>query len=135
MNPPLLLVDDDRDDVELALLGLRRHGLEREVLTARDGVEALELLLEAYSRSRSLPAAVITDLKMPRMDGFELLRRLKADPRLRDIPALVLSSSAHEVDISEATRLGARCYLRKPADLREYAEIHRRIAEVLDAGS
>jgi len=116
----ILLVDDDRDDIELTMLGFRDEGFKCEVAVAHDGKEALDFLLAAYSAHRPLPAAVLLDLKMPRMDGFELITRVMGDPRLRHIPVAVLTSSGHETDIKEAERLGASRYLRKPTDLKDY---------------
>jgi two-component system response regulator len=131
MSQTLLLVEDDRDDVDLASLGFRLQRFDAEVAVAADGAAALELLLEAYKTGRPLPGAVLTDLKMPRMDGFELIRRLKADARLRRIPVLVLTSSGHQADMDEALRLGAARYLRKPANLDDYSEIVRQLREVM----
>jgi two-component system response regulator len=131
MRGTLLFVDDDRDDIELTLLGFRGEHFEAEVAVAQDGAEALEFLLKAYEAGRPLPAAILTDLKMPRMDGLELIRRLKADARLRDIPVLVLTSSGYQADMDEALRLGASRYLRKPANLDEYAEIVRQLRDAM----
>lgn len=131
MSGLLLFVDDDPDDVELTLLGFRKSGLDAEVAVARDGVEALELLTRAYEGGRPLPGAILTDLKMPRMDGFELLRRLKADSRLSPIPVLVLTSSGYEADMQEALRLGAWRYLRKPAEIEDYADIVGQLRELM----
>ena len=127
MSRPLLFVDDDRDDITLALLGFRMHGFTHDVKIARDGVEALEVLLAAYEANRPLPAAILTDLKMPRMDGLELLRRLKGDYRLRDIPVIIFTSSGYEQDLRQARELGASRYLRKPANLDDYAKIVEQI--------
>lgn len=131
MSGTLLFVDDDRDDVDLALLGFRGQNFDPEVAVARDGAQALELLLSAYESGRSLPAAILTDLKMPRMDGLEFIRRLKADTRLRNIPVLVLTSSGYQADMDEALRLGACQYLRKPANLDDYAEIVKQLRDVM----
>lgn len=131
MSGGLLVVEDDGDDVDLTMLGFRAQGFDAEIAVAGDGAEALELLREAYEAGKPLPAAILTDLKMPRMDGLELIRRLKADPRLRDIPVLVLTSSGYQADLDEALRLGASRYLRKPANLDDYAEIVRQIKEVM----
>jgi len=132
MSRVLLFVEDDRDDVELTLLGFRRF--EHEILVVRDGKEALEWLAAGYAHSRPLPAAILTDLKMPRMDGLELLHHLKEDPRLRDIPVLFLTSSGNEADQAEAARLGAAAYFRKPSDLGDYPEIVKRTRELMAAG-
>lgn len=127
----LLLVDDDKDDVQLTMLGFRDEKLDCEVLVAVDGQHALDLLLADYAAGRPLPDAVLLDLKMPRVDGLELLGRLKGDPRLRKIPAAVFTSSGHETDMTEAMRLGADLYLRKPSSLRDYAAIVRQVRELM----
>lgn len=131
MSAAVLFVEDDQDDVELTLLGFRRESFEAEIVVAHDGAEALERLLEAYEAGRRLPAAVLTDLKMPRMDGLELIRRLKADARLRDIPVLVLTSSGYQADMDEALGLGAFRYLRKPANLEDYAAIVKQLRDAM----
>lgn len=123
----LLFIDDDRDDVTLTLMGLRAAGLDLEVVLARDGREALDLLEADYAGFRPLPAVILTDLKMPRMDGLELLRRLKEDPRLRHIPVAFLTSSGNEDDRLHAVRSGAVEYFRKPSNIDDYADIAARV--------
>jgi two-component system, response regulator len=135
MSRSLLFVDDDGDDVRLTLLGFRLQKFEPHVVVARDGKEALDILISDCEASRPLPLAILTDIKMPRMDGLELLRRIKSEPRLREIPIAILTSSDHEADRKEALRLGAGCYFMKPSDLDAYAEIVSRIRELMEAGS
>lgn len=127
----LLFVEDDGDDVELALLGFRLQNFEARIIVAKDGKEALDLLLADCEAARPLPRAILTDIKMPRMDGLELLRLVKSDPRLRAIPVGIFTSSDHEADRNEAMRLGASCYLMKPSDLDDYAGIVGRIRELM----
>lgn len=127
----LLFVEDDNDDVELALLGFRDEGFEHEIVVARDGQHALDLLHSDYAAARPLPGAIVTDLKMPRMDGLELLHRLKQDPRLRNIPVAFLTSSGDENDRAEAQRLGVSHYMRKPSNLDGYAEIVDQIRKLM----
>ncbi len=115
--PTLLLVEDNAEDLELALRALRGKGLDREVLVARDGVEARELLATA-----ALPRVILLDLKLPRVGGAEVLRALKSDPRLRAIPVVVFTSSREPSDIAEAYRLGANSYVVKPLDPDAFAE-------------
>lgn len=134
MNRDLLFVEDDAEDVKLTLLGFRLQRFEPRVVVAMDGKEALDVLLSDLEASRPLPLAIITDIKMPRMDGLELLRRIKSEPRLRDIPVVILTSSDHEADRTDAMRLGAACYLMKPSDLDAYAEIVSRIRELMGPG-
>src|SRR5581483_1153367 len=135
MSGNLLLVDDDADDVRLALLGFRLLNFEPEVVVAKDGKEALDNLISDAEAARPLPLAILTDIKMPRMDGLEFLRRIKSEPRLRNIPIGILTSSDHEADREAALRLGAGCYLMKPSDLDAYAEIVGRVRELMEAGS
>lgn len=130
----LLFVEDDGDDVELALLGFRLQKFETPVVVAKDGKEALDLLLADCEAARPLPRAILTDIKMPRMDGLELLRRVKSDPRLKGIPVGIFTSSDHEADRKESMVLGASCYLMKPSDLDAYAGIVKSIQELMEAG-
>ena len=127
----LLFVDDDNDDVELTLIGFRNESFEHKIIVARDGQHALDLLHSDYAAARPLPDAIMTDLKMPRMDGLEFLHRLKEDPRLRNIPVAFLTSSGDENDRAEALRLGASHYMRKPSNLDDYAEIVNRVRELM----
>jgi CheY-like chemotaxis protein len=127
MSASLLFVEDDADDVRLTLIGFRRQKFEPEVVVAKNGQEALEILADS---SRPLPRAILTDIKMPRMDGLELMRRLKGDPRLREIPVAVLTSSNHEADRREAMRLGAVRYFLKPLELDGYAAIASGLREL-----
>lgn len=119
----LLFVEDDVEDAKLTLLGFRLQQFVPLVVVAKDGQEALDLLLADREASRPLPAAILTDIKMPRLDGLELIRRIKLGPLLRDIPIAVLTSSDHEADRKEALRLGANNYFMKPSDLDAYAGI------------
>lgn len=134
MSRSLLFVEDDGDDVELALLGFRLQSFEPQVVVAKDGKEALDLLISDREASRPLPHAILTDIKMPRMDGLELLRRIKSEPRLREIPVGIFTSSDHEADRKEAMRLGAACYLMKPSDLDDYAGIVKSLRELMEDG-
>lgn len=131
----LLFVEDDQDDVELTLFGFRNAGFEHEIVVARDGQHALELLHSDYAAARALPGAIMTDLKMPRMDGLELLHHLKQDPRLRNIPVAFLTSSGDDNDRAEAARLGVGEYMRKPSNPDGYAEIVARIRAVMSSRS
>lgn len=133
MNAPLLFVDDDLEDVELTMQGFRREGFEHEILIARDGKEALDMLNAAREARRPLPAVVLADIRMPRMDGLELLRRIKGDPHLRGIPVVILTSSGYEADLSEAMRLGCGRYLKKPERLEEYAVIVKEVRALMAA--
>lgn len=134
MKGTLLFVEDDRDDEELTLLGFKQQGLKLEVVVARDGQFALERLHADLAASRPLPAAILSDLKMPRMDGLDLLRRLRDEPALRGIPVGFLSSSSTEADKTEALRLGARFYMQKPSNLNAYGGLVGLINEMVARG-
>lgn len=115
----ILLVEDDRDEVDVALRALRRVGLAASVEIARDGQEALEALgLEAKEGPPSRPRVVFLDLKMPRVDGFEVLRRIRGSTETADIPVVVLSSSNREADVRQSYELGANSYVVKHYDAR-----------------
>lgn len=133
MSADLLFVEDDAEDVQLTLMGFRLQQFEPQVVVAKDGKEALETLLAVCEASRPLPAVILTDIKMPRMDGLELLRQVKSDLRLREIPVAILTSSDHEADRKEALRLGAALYLMKPSSLDAYAGIVIKLRELMDA--
>jgi two-component system response regulator len=117
--PAILLVEDDRDEVKVALRALDRAGLDVPVAVANDGVEALELLgLEPEGELQPTPRVVFLDLKMPRIDGWEVLRRIREDPRTADVPVVVLSSSDRREDIERSYALGANSFLLKRFDPR-----------------
>jgi len=122
----ILLVEDNPNDVELTLRALRKHHLTNHVAVAKDGVEALDFLFArgAYSsRSITLPPKVVfLDLKLPKVDGLEVLRTLKGDERTRTIPVVVLTSSKETPDMVEAYRLGANSYIVKPVDFEKFVQ-------------
>jgi len=110
----VLLVEDDRDEVAVALRALERADLQVEVSVARDGVEALEVLgLEAGESAPQPPRVVFLDLKMPRVDGWEVLRRMHDDPRTRELPVIILSWSDQKQDVRRCYELGANSFLVK----------------------
>lgn len=119
----ILLVEDNPYDVELALAALEEHRLSSQVAVTHDGVEALDYL---HGRGRfsgdghSLPAVVLLDLKMPRMDGLQVLGHLKKDPELRRLPVVMLTSSCEERDLARSYELGVNAYIVKPVDFTEY---------------
>jgi CheY-like chemotaxis protein len=118
-RPSILLVEDDRDEVDVALRALDHAGLDAPVAVARDGLEALEALgLEEDGAPPPPPRVVFLDLKMPRVDGWEVLRRIRGNPRTADVPVVVLSSSDRKQDIERSYALGANSYLVKRFDRR-----------------
>ena len=118
-RPAILLVDDDRNEIDVVLRALARAGLDAPVAVARDGVEALEALgLEANGAPPPLPRVVFLDLKMPRVDGWEVLRRIREHPCTSDVPVVMLSSSNRKEDIERSYALGANSYLVKRFDRR-----------------
>jgi CheY-like chemotaxis protein len=121
----ILLADDNANDVELTLTALRENHIANAVAVARDGAEALDYLYRrnAYAgRSDSSPILMLLDLKMPKVDGLDVLRTVKADPKLRTIPIVVLTSSRQEQDLIESYNLGVNAYVVKPVDFRQFID-------------
>jgi len=119
-NGPILLVEDNPDDVALTMRAFKRNHILNEVVVARDGVEALDFLfgtgLHQGRDTSILPSVMLLDLKLPRLDGREVLKRLRNDPRTALIRVVVLTSSKEEQDILQCYKLGANSYIRKPVD-------------------
>lgn len=126
----ILLVEDNNDDLELTLHALRKENLANSIHVARDGEEALEFLFcDGPHAGRSFerpPRLVLLDLKLPKIDGMEVLRRLKADPRTRLIPVVILTSSKEERDLIKGYGLGANSYIQKPVDFEQFRETVKR---------
>jgi len=119
----ILLVEDDPNDVELTLTALEDYHLANEVVIARDGAEALDYLYRrgAYAdRANGSPAVLLLDLKLPRVDGLEVLQQIKGDEKLKVIPVVVLTSSREERDMVASYRLGVNAYVVKPVDFHEF---------------
>ena len=115
----ILLAEDDANDVELTLAALRANRLANEVVVVRDGAQALDYLYargEYADRVPGLPAFVLLDLKMPKVDGLEVLRVVKGDPALRALPVVILTSSQEEQDVVRSYQLGVNAYVVKPVD-------------------
>jgi CheY-like chemotaxis protein len=127
----ILLVEDDPDDEALALRALRRNNIKNEVVVVRDGTEALDYLFATgsyASRDASdLPQVVLLDLKLPKIDGLEVLRRIRADPRTELLPVVVLTSSKEDRDVVESYSRGANSYVRKPVEFNEFSEAVRQL--------
>jgi two-component system response regulator len=125
MSKSLLLIEDNANDELLALRAFRKHMLANEIVVARDGAEALEALhgTGAFGPgSGRLPEVVLLDLKLPRVDGLEVLRRIRADRRTSLLPVVVLTSSDEQRDLVESYQLGANSYIRKPVDFFEFMD-------------
>lgn len=124
----ILLVEDNADDEELTIRALTRGNFENEIIVAHNGVEALEFLHGGEAKTPGpLPALVLLDLKLPKIDGLEVLRRLREHERTRLIPVVVLTSSSEERDILESYHLRANSYVRKPVDFVKFTEAVRQI--------
>ncbi len=119
----ILLIEDNPDDVDLTLRAFKKSNILNEVVVARDGVEALDYLLGtgAYAgRGVAAPQVILLDLKLPKIDGLEVLRRMRANQRTRLLPVVVLTSSREEQDMVSSYRLGANSYIRKPVDFDQF---------------
>ena len=124
-NVEVLLVEDSDADAEMTLRTLRRRGIANRIERVHDGVDALDYLRLQGShaaRTSGLPRLVLLDLKMPRMDGLQVLREMKSDARLRKIPVVMMTSSREEGDLRESYELGVNSYVVKPVDFGAFAE-------------
>ncbi|MGA6970148.1 MAG: response regulator [Candidatus Binatus sp.] len=130
-EPVILLVEDNADDEALTMRALRKNNITNEIVVARDGAEALDYLFGqgAHSgRDTGLqPALILLDLKLPKVDGFEVLRKLRADKRTRLLPVVILTSSREQQDIANGYGLGANSYVRKPVDFQDFVEAVRQL--------
>jgi two-component system, response regulator len=127
----LLLVEDNPDDEELTMRALKKHNIANHVVVARDGAEALDYLFKTGQYQghdgKDQPQLVLLDLKLPKVDGLEVLRRLRAHPPTRLLPVVILTSSAEEKDRLAGYDLGANSYIRKPVDFVEFTEAVRQL--------
>jgi two-component system response regulator len=126
MNTVLLLVEDNPTDEKLTLRAFKKCGVANEVVVVRDGAEALDYLFatgQYVTRDpTALPAVVMLDLKLPRIDGLEVLRRIRDDEHTRCLPVVILTASKETEDVARSYSLGANAYVRKPVDFSEFAE-------------
>lgn len=122
---PILLAEDNPNDVELTLSALHSLHLANEIVVVNDGEEALEWLRRRSAQGQGegpMPAVVLIDLKMPKVDGLEVLRRVRADPAMHALPVVILTSSREECDLVEGYKLGANAYVVKPVDFDAFIE-------------
>ena len=127
----ILLVEDNPDDEALTLRAFRKNNIKNEVVVARDGAKALDYLFATGVHDgrnvMDLPQVVLLDLKLPKVDGLEVLRRIRADERTQLLPVVILTSSKEERDVIEGYRLGANSYVRKPVNFDEFLEAARQL--------
>lgn len=128
----ILLVEDNADDEELTIRTLQKNHLKNKIVVVRDGVEAIDYLFgtgEYKDRDLSVsPVLIMLDIKLPKLNGLEVLKKIKADPRTKFIPVVVLTSSDEEKDLIESYQLGANSYVRKPVDFAEFQNSVRQLA-------
>ena len=122
----ILLVEDNPDDEELTLLSLRKNNLAHDIVVVRDGVEAVEFLFGngqyAHRDVSHVPTVILLDLKLPKLDGLGVLKRLRAEERTRTLPVVVLTSSSQDADVIASYNLGANSYVRKPVEFGAFVE-------------
>ena len=126
----ILLAEDNEHDVELVLAALEEHRLANEVVVVRDGAEALDYLYrrgDYAARPEGLPVVLLLDLKMPKVDGLEVLRQVKGDPNLRIMPVVMMTSSREEQDLVKSYELGVNSYLVKPVKFQRFVESVRQL--------
>ncbi len=126
----ILLVEDNPKDVELTLEALSEHNLANQVTVAKDGVEAMEFLRcegKYKLRKQGNPAVLLLDIKMPRMDGIEVLKAIRSDPMLKTLPVVMLTSSREEPDLKKSYELGANAYVVKPVDFQDFIEAVKQV--------
>jgi CheY-like chemotaxis protein len=130
-NKTILLVEDNPDDEALAIRALKRNHISNEIVVAHDGVEALDYLFGTgiyAERDISIkPTVILLDLKLPRIDGIEVLRRLREDDRTKLVPVVVLTTSSEEQDMLDSYSLGCNSYIRKPVDFIQFSEAIRQL--------
>jgi CheY-like chemotaxis protein len=124
-DEPLLLVEDNADDEMLILRSLKSHNLANNVIVARDGAEALDYIFGTGGREADgplKPVVVLLDIKLPKVDGLEVLERIRSDERTKQIPVVMLTSSNEERDVARSYQLGINSYVRKPVEFKAFSE-------------
>ncbi len=124
-NEHILIVEDDPDDETLILRALKKHNIKNDINVARDGAEALDYLFKTgpyADRDGGNPAIVLLDLKLPKIDGLEVLRRIRADEKTKLLPVVILTSSDEQEDMIRGYDLGANSYVRKPVEFEEFSD-------------
>ena len=123
----ILLVEDNADDVELTLRALRKENMANQIHVVRDGEEALAFLFDPQKPNHAHLKLVLLDLKLPKVDGLEVLKAVKSDPRTRRIPVVVMTSSREESDLVRSYDLGVNSYLQKPVDFDQFRDVVKRM--------
>ncbi len=126
-NKVILLVEDNPDDIALTLRALKNFGVANEIVVVNDGAEAIARLLSEGQGAPLAPTVILLDLKLPKVSGLEVLKRLRADERTKLLPIVVLTSSDEEKDLIQSYKLGANSYVRKPVDFSQFAEAVRQL--------
>lgn len=130
-NKTILLVEDNPDDIELTLRALRKNNISNEIVVTHDGIDALDYLfgtgVHAGRDTSLMPAIILLDLKLPKLDGIEVLKQLRADERTRFLPVVILTSSKEEKDLVNSYRRGANSYVCKPVDFAQFTEAVRQL--------
>jgi two-component system response regulator len=130
-NKTILLVEDNPDDEALTLRALKKNNILNEVAVARDGAEALDYLFcrgaHAHRDPHELPAVTLLDLKLPKVDGLEVLKQIRANPSTQLLPVVILTSSKEEQDLVNGYRFGANSYIRKPVDFNQFVDAVRQL--------
>lgn len=124
-EPYILLIEDNPDDIELTLMAFKKNNFANEVIVVEDGQEAVDFLLNDGGgvSDRGYPTVILLDLKLPKLDGHEVLKRIKSDTATKRIPVVILTSSKQEEDIIKGYELGANSYVRKPVDYQNFVKV------------